>query len=200
MIRVSVMMSLLNSNNTILCVNLTDYWWRIEFQNRGSPHLHMLVWIEGTPEFASPEGIARIDEVMTCELPDDPEFRVLVNGVQRHHHSSTCCKNRTEECRFNFPRISSAATHIVPNTSDEFIKNGGRMCILKRKPEEHFINNYNPTLLKCWEGNMDIQPCGSNEAIAMYIAKYCSKNEPTEMTSGLREAIKKIRQEEHSST
>ena len=199
MIRVNAMMALLKSDDTILGGKLVDHWWRIEFQNRGSPHVHMLVWIEGTPNFDTPEGIARIDEVMTCELPDNPEMKVLINEVQRHHHTQTCYKNTSAECRFNFPRISSKRTHIVANTSNEFIKNGGRICILKRKPDENFINNYNKKLLKCWRGNMDIQPCGSNESIAMYIAKYCSKNEPTQMSLDLREAIRKIRQE-HNST
>ena len=53
----------------------------------------MLVWIADTPKFNSPDGIARIDEVMTCELPDDPEMKKLVKGVQRHRHSQTCHKN-----------------------------------------------------------------------------------------------------------
>ena len=28
---------------------LKDYFCRVEFQQRGSPHIHMLVWIENTP-------------------------------------------------------------------------------------------------------------------------------------------------------
>ena len=129
---------------------------------------------------------------MTCKLPDDLEMKKLVNGVQRHRHTQTCHKNGSIECRFNFPRVASERTHEVANTSDEFIQNGGRMCILKRMPCESFINNYNETLLKCWKGNMDIQPWGNNEPIAMYIAKYCSKNEPTEMSSGLKESMRKF--------
>lgn len=42
---------------------------------------------------------------------------------------------------------------------------------------------------------MDIQPCGSNEAIAMYVAKYVSKSEPTKMNSDLANAIRNIRAE-----
>ena len=26
-----------------------DYWWRIEFQHRGSPHVHGLFWFENAP-------------------------------------------------------------------------------------------------------------------------------------------------------
>ena len=26
-----------------------DWFWRIEFQNRGSPHVHMMLWLECAP-------------------------------------------------------------------------------------------------------------------------------------------------------
>lgn len=28
---------------------ITDFWWRVEFQGRGSPHIHMLLWIQDAP-------------------------------------------------------------------------------------------------------------------------------------------------------
>ena len=71
------MISLIKSDNIVLGGKLLDYWWRIEFQNRGTPHLHMLIWVEGTPDLNSPDGIIRIDEVMTCELPEDPEMEKI---------------------------------------------------------------------------------------------------------------------------
>lgn len=32
---------------------VTDHYWRIEFQTRGSPHVHMLVWLDQAPKFQS---------------------------------------------------------------------------------------------------------------------------------------------------
>jgi hypothetical protein len=43
---------------------------------------------------------------------------------------------------------------------------------------------------------MDIQPCGSNEAIAQYVAKYISKSEPTELNAGIAQAIRQIQRED----
>lgn len=43
---------------------------------------------------------------------------------------------------------------------------------------------------------MDIQPCGTNEAIAFYIAKYVSKSEPTQLDSSVAQAIRQIQREE----
>lgn len=196
MIRVNAWMSLLKSNETVLGGKMLDHWWRIEFQNRGSPHLHMLVWVENAPDFDTPEGVARIDQVVTCELHEDEETRALVESVQRHRHTVTCYKNGSQRCRFSFPRAVKSYTRIISNTFDEFIQNGGRICALKRQHNEVFNNNYSSKLMVCWKANMDIQPCGSNEAIAMYIAKYASKNEPTDMSFGLREAISRNRRED----
>ena len=33
-----------------------DYWMRIEFQMRGSPHVHSFWWIEGAPKVDTVEG------------------------------------------------------------------------------------------------------------------------------------------------
>ncbi|CAG5002801.1 unnamed protein product [Parnassius apollo] len=43
---------------------------------------------------------------------------------------------------------------------------------------------------------MDIQPCGTNESIAYYIAKYVSKSEPTNLDGEVSRAIQQIRREE----
>ena len=41
----------------------------------------------------------------------------------------------------------------------------------------------------------DIQPCGSNEAIAYYIEKYLPKAEPEGVDSGIAQAIQQIQRE-----
>ena len=58
---------------------IVDYFWRIEFQARGSPHAHMLVWMKNRPTYIvgsalnSPENeaiIDLIDKYITCESPE----------------------------------------------------------------------------------------------------------------------------------
>ncbi|GBP12652.1 hypothetical protein EVAR_10302_1 [Eumeta japonica] len=167
-------------------------------QNRGSPHIHMLVWIENHPSFDTLEGIEVLDEVITCRLPDEnDELYDLVKNCQKHAHRPTCRKqDRNILCRFAFPRPPSTETRIVAQSSAEFLRNNGRICVLKRRKEDEMINNYNRTLLKFWGANMDIQPCGSNDSIAYYVAKYISKNEPTVLDRSIIEAIQQVRQEE----
>ena len=46
--------------------------------------------------------------------------------------------------------------------------------MLKRKPNELRINNYNPPCLKAWRANMDIQFVLDVYGCAMYIVSYIS--------------------------
>ncbi|XP_059150287.1 uncharacterized protein LOC131937110 [Physella acuta] len=199
MIRLNALMKFVKNNQEVFGGHLKDYWWRIEFQNRGSPHLHMLVWIENHPSFDTPEGIAILDQICKCEIPlESSDLYELVKKCQIHRHTNTCKKgdNPSLVCRFRFPRPVQAATAMIAETSDEFIRNGGRICLLKRGQDDIWVNSYNPTLLKIWGANMDIQPCGSNESIAYYIAKYIAKSEPTELALAIRQAIQEIQRED----
>uniref|UniRef100_A0A8P4K4J2 ATP-dependent DNA helicase n=1 Tax=Dicentrarchus labrax TaxID=13489 RepID=A0A8P4K4J2_DICLA len=102
-----------------------DYFYRVEFQQRGSPHVHCLFWIENAPiidKNTDEEVIQFIDNYVTCELPAQDETLLdIVSSVQKHskRHSKTCKKNRTV-CRFNFPKPPSARTFISrPPIEDE---------------------------------------------------------------------------------
>ncbi|XP_061923815.1 uncharacterized protein LOC133663392 isoform X1 [Entelurus aequoreus] len=96
---------------------ILDFFYRIEFQQRGSPHVHALFWIEGAPQFyKNPDlEVAQfIDQYVTCELPSaDDTLSEVVSSVQLHskRHSKSCRKNNTK-CRFNFPKPISARTFI----------------------------------------------------------------------------------------
>ncbi|GBN09195.1 hypothetical protein AVEN_184280-1 [Araneus ventricosus] len=200
MIRVNALVTFMLNSDEVFCGQVEDYWWRIEFQNRGSriPHLHMIVWIKDHPLLDTPEGLQRIDHVSSCELTvQDAELHDLVRKVQIHRHSHICGKKGpNSRCRFGYPRNPCAQTHMVDLDSRDFITNGGRVCNLKRTSEERYVNNYNPILLKLSQANTDILPFGSNETIAHYIAKYISKSEPEGVTNSIAQAIREIRREE----
>jgi len=156
MVRVHAIMRVLQNDDTLLGGKLIDFWWRIEFQNRGSPHLHMLCWNEGIPSFETPNGIALIDNIVSCtSRTGDDKLDELVARVQVHKHTPTCYKDRQHgQCRFGFPkRISDRTILLGP---DEAIRNNGRFCILKRDSTDIYINNYNPIILKLWGGRVEI--------------------------------------------
>ncbi|KAK3100323.1 hypothetical protein FSP39_018128 [Pinctada imbricata] len=107
---------------------VTDYFYRVEFQQRGSPHVHCLFWIEDAPKIEDGrEKVSMfIDKYITCKLPlkEDEDLREIVENVQCHSqkHSKSCRKgNKT--CRFNFPRPPSNKTFIAqPNEQNDIKK------------------------------------------------------------------------------
>ncbi|KAJ8880228.1 hypothetical protein PR048_016694 [Dryococelus australis] len=55
----------ITSNHDVFGGQVVDYWWRVEFQCRGSPHLHVVVWVEDHPNFETQEGIQRSTALRT---------------------------------------------------------------------------------------------------------------------------------------
>lgn len=56
---------------------IKDDFYRVEFQQRGSPHVHCLFWIEDAPlldKNTDEEVVQFIDKYVTCELPSEDEF------------------------------------------------------------------------------------------------------------------------------
>ena len=101
--------------------DLQDYMIRIEFQNRGSPHAHCLLFIKDSKQLdvdSDNEVAEFISRYQTCEIPrGDPELKELVTTLQRHIHSVTCRRNN--ECRFRFPHAPSPETMIARPPGDE---------------------------------------------------------------------------------
>ena len=83
---------------------LIDYFYRVEFQQRGSPHIHMLVWIENVPTLeTNSEGeiVQFVDKYLTCNTDNEKTANLV--GLQSHKHSKTCRKKGKPICRFGFP-------------------------------------------------------------------------------------------------
>ena len=49
---------------------IADFFYRVEFQQRGSPHIHALLWIKNAPQFevdSSDKIVEFVDKYLTCE-------------------------------------------------------------------------------------------------------------------------------------
>lgn len=273
---------------------IVDFFWRTEFQVRGSPHIHCLLWVENAPKLDEDSDelvCAFIDKYISTELPDpevDPVLHQIIKQVQTHskNHSKTCFKGsgsrQSQICRFLFPRPPMLQTTIfrpskskepdmpttetadtdtahgpcppsqldeipqnpeqddfdsvkgqitkkqakanlqkvrhlleeivsdtseVPTTQqllakadltmEEFMQSmsflSKKISIqLKREPKDAWVNNYNPELLKAWNGNMDLQYITDAWACIMYILSYISKAEH-EMSALLKQALEDAR-------
>jgi hypothetical protein len=99
---------------------------RIEFQHRGSPHVHMILWLENAPVFdqnnqESYEKVENfIDEIITCSS-SYPGVGNLID-LQRHKCTKTCWKYSGSKkiCRFDAPfKPMNKTTILLPLTEDE---------------------------------------------------------------------------------
>ena len=140
------------------------YALRIEFQMRGSPHLHALIWTSDCPTLTSENKevyVEFIDKHVKAFLPDeqtDLELHELVKTYQRHNHSKTCRKYKNITCRFNFGQFFSNRTIVAEPLNidlDEEIRRNildwrTKILISVKQKIDELLNpskdNYNPTL------------------------------------------------------
>ena len=97
--------------------HITDYVIKIEFQMRGSPHAHCLLWVKDAPKIdKDPDDVvcAFIDKYITAVRPpvtSENEHHIkLMDTLQKHTHSDYCCKNKS--CCFGFPKPPATKTLI----------------------------------------------------------------------------------------
>ena len=119
---VQIMIHKFLKSNQMPLGQIIEYFYRVEFQQRGSPHIHALFWVKDAPEYGkdSDETITEfVDKYVTCagriplENSDD-----LIN-LQTHRHSKTCKKRNKNVCRFHFPLPPMKKTTILkPLDSD----------------------------------------------------------------------------------
>ncbi|XP_033967886.2 uncharacterized protein [Pseudochaenichthys georgianus] len=104
---------------------VVDFFYRVEFQQRGSPHIHAIFWIANSPQVdrdSDEEVVLFVDKYISCSLPEgDDSLQEQVSTLQTHSkkHSKSCRKKRTV-CRFNFPRPPSDRSFVSRgrNTDD----------------------------------------------------------------------------------
>ena len=97
---------------------LTDYYLRIEFQQRGSPHVHSLLWVQDAPKYGHNqlhEVIGFIDRTISCALPDETSMLTEEDiKLQRHKYTHTCYKKKSfRRCRFGIPCPPMVSTKII---------------------------------------------------------------------------------------
>ena len=101
---------------------LSDFFYRVEFQQRGSPHIHMLAWIKDAPKYGEAneaDVVKYIDSIISCSA-DVPQDQKQFVDLQRHKHSRSCRKGGKAECRFGIPFPPMRETLILqPYTADD---------------------------------------------------------------------------------
>ena len=178
---------------------VVDFFWRLKFQLRGSPHIHSLWWVKDAPNLQTVEGLRAvpgfIDQYITTRIPpegEDDELRGLVMRLQRHKHTHTCQKNGRHGCRFDYPKQPSPETRLKTNADGG---NKARFYIIKREPGAEMVNPYNQHLLRAWRANMDVQVVGSVYGAALYVTHYICKDESQALKQVIAEQLASLQQD-----
>ena len=107
--------------------HITDYVIKIEFQMRGSPHAHCLLWVKDAPKIdKDPDDVvcAFIDKYITAVIPpvapENEHDIKLMDNLQKHTHSDYCHRNKS--CHFGFPKPPATKTLISQPPIDDHDK------------------------------------------------------------------------------
>ncbi|CAH0546765.1 unnamed protein product [Brassicogethes aeneus] len=138
---------------------LIHHFYRVEFQQRGSPHLHMMVWNYGAPTVEKRAACDFIDKFVMCDS-ELPGLEGLI-AMQKHNHSKSC-KNAglTKETYMRMIELSLRKPAVM----------------LKRRPKDCFVNNFNMDILCLQRSNMDIQFILNLCACVSHIVSFMKKS------------------------
>ena len=160
------------------------WMYSIEWQKRGLPHAHILVWLVNK---IPPD---QIDRVISAEIPDnelDPElFEVITkNNIHGpcgvHNYNSPCM--RYGKCTGSYPRELLAETITgndgYPKYRRRSTEDNGKSIVLKVRDNDVEVDNrwvvpYSPLLSKTYKAHINVEYCNSVKSIK-YICKYVNK-------------------------
>lgn len=156
--------------------------WRIEWQKRGAPHLHMLVILKTHVEEKD------IDDIISAEIPDpdaDPMLHALVTNFMIHKPCDTCssasCRldRHNSQCKRSFPKPMSPRT----STADDFptYRRRGRFettvkdhCHTDRVVTDEWVVPHSPFLLLRYNCHLNVE-CAASVKSFKYVYKYVFK-------------------------
>ena len=167
--------------------------WTLEFQKRGLPHIHILLFLHSSVNSLDP---AWINAFICAELPDpawDQTGRLnqivqqqLTHGPCGPLNPSAPCMVEDPKglggkiCSKNFPKPYSPATNIHKDGYPEYRRrDDGRKWVKRVHGREVELDNryivpYNPFLTLKYDAHINVEVCASVQAIK-YIHKYIHK-------------------------
>ena len=179
-----------------------NFWFRIEFQHRGSPHMHGLFWLKDAPDMhkLKDTDVDKIKSVVeyfnilistwhpnpnetydyhpsfyrySDVLNKDADYNHLLRAVQMHTCRNNYCM-RKERGSNRFVCRFKYPKDICHESTISFL-DGVPEFVPKRNSTN--LNAHNPSVLSVWRANIDCQAVTSTRAVLNYIAKYASKSE-----------------------
>jgi hypothetical protein len=154
--------------------------YTIEFQKRGLPHAHILLWLDKKDKLDS---AASIDSVICAELPDEglyPKLYAAVTSFMVHgpcgfaRPNSPCMKDR--RCSKFYPKKFTSKTSFDESGYPIYRRRDTGVVVLKNDVEldNRSVVPYNPTLIMKYQAHVNIEFCNRSNCIK-YLFKYITK-------------------------
>ena len=154
--------------------------YSIEFQKRGLPHCHLLIYLADSDKLRTP---LDIDRHISAELPDpniDPVLHSIilnhnVHGPCGYMNPSSICMQTSNECTKRFPKEFSHET-IVGSSGYPQYKRSSNQSFQKGifTLDNRWIVPYSPYLSRKFNCHINVESCISVTSIK-YINKYINK-------------------------
>ncbi|XP_074596436.1 uncharacterized protein LOC141851589 [Brevipalpus obovatus] len=133
-----------------------DFWFRFEWQHRGSPHIHGLLWIDDAPVYDKEdlneeemnEIIRYFEDLCIALNPTDPDDTPQIHPSKRSFREDEASISQSE-----------GYNQFCPKRNDQW------------------VTRYNPLITQVWRGNTDVSPVTSKKAVSNYVCKYATKEE-----------------------
>ncbi|XP_071565387.1 uncharacterized protein [Temnothorax nylanderi] len=177
-LKVKKMMALLNKGN--LFGKVWCFMYSVEWQKRGLPHIHILLWLE---QRIFPD---MIDKVICAEIPDPVQDSLLHNIVKANmihgpcgglNRNSPCMKGGN--CSKRYPRLLLKNTQTGNDGYPQYRRRsqadgGFTVKINDIELDNRWVVPYNPVLLRIFNAHINVELCTSVKSIK-YICKYVNK-------------------------
>jgi len=158
---------------------LTDMY-TIEFQKRGLPHAHLLLFLHPNSKYPT---VDDIDKVISAEIPcpiANPKLHQCVKEHMIHgpcgiaNKSLSCMKNG--KCSRFFPKKFQATTTIFEDGFPHYRRRDNSTTVIKNdiSLDNHYIVPYNPKLLLRYQAHINVEWCNRSTSIK-YLFKYINK-------------------------
>ncbi|XP_055527993.1 uncharacterized protein LOC129720539 [Wyeomyia smithii] len=184
--KLSILLQLITKSHVF--GELNAWMYSIEWQKRGLPHSHMLVWLKNHIHGSD------VDKVISAEIPNkeiDPELYGVVTSQMVHgpcgtlNPNSPCMVNG--KCSKGYPKQYLSETMSgndgYPQYRRRKPEEGGFCTKMQMKTSQGFheveIDNrwvvpYSPLLSKIFHAHINVESCHSVKAIK-YMCKYVNK-------------------------
>ena len=168
--------------------------YTIEFQKRGLPHAHILLFLSNEDKQPHPR---RIDEIISAEIPDpliDPYYYECVKELMMHgpcgvvRKSSPCM--RDGRCTKYYPKKFVADTIFDDDGYPIYRRRDNGLVVLKDgvSLDNRYVVPHNRFLLMKYGGHINVEWCNQSRSIK-YLFKYVHKGYDRVTTSFFQSGV-----------